>query len=396
MARQVAAAMSDIASPATEAELSEAVRGARQRSEPLEIRGGGTRRGLGRPVQAAKTLDLAALSGISLYDPGALTLVAAAGTPLREVEEALAAEGQRLAFEPMDHRTLLGTAGEPTIGAVAACNVSGPRRVQAGACRDSLLGMRFVDGAGQSIASGGRVMKNVTGYDLVKLLCGSWGTLGVLTEVCFKVLPRPERAATLVLEGLDSAGAVAAMSRSLGSPYEITGAAHLPGDPARTALRVEGLAGQVDYRLDHLRRMHAGTPSHVVEGAEHAAQWQAVRDAEPLAGGTRPVWRLSVRPGDAPDVHDALQSELGAETLFDWGGGLIWARVPESETAHAGEVRRILGAKGGHATLVRAAEPIRASVPVFQPQTDRIASLSRALRERFDPGRILNPGRMAA
>ena len=391
-----AAAMYAIASPATEAEVAEAVRGARTRAEPLEIRGGGTRHCLGRPVQAAATLELGGLSGIAFHDPGALTLVAAAGTPLRVVEETLAAAGQRLAFEPMDHRPLLGSNGEPTIGAVAACNISGPRRIQAGACRDSLLGVRFVTGIGQAVSSGGRVMKNVTGYDLVKLLCGSWGTLGVLTEVCFKVLPTPERAATLVLEGLDTEEAVAAMSLSLGSPYEITGAAHLPGDPARTLLRVEGFPGQVDYRLERLCRMYANSPSRTVEGADHDALWRVVRNAEPFAGGTSPVWRLSVRPGDAPAVCTTLQAELSAETFLDWGGGLVWARLPGQETASAEAVRRIVAGKGGHATLVRAAEPIRATEPVFQPRSGRIASLSEALREQFDPDRILNPGRMAA
>ncbi len=388
--------MTAAVAPSTEAEVAEAVRSARDRSEPLEIRGGGTRRGLGRPVQAARTLDLGSLSGIVSYDPGALTMVVAAGTPLKVVEEAIASEGQRLAFEPMDHRRLLATDGEPTIGAVAACNVSGPRRIQAGACRDNLLGVRFVDGTGQSIASGGRVMKNVTGYDLVKLLCGSWGTLGVLTEVCIKVLPKPERAATLVLEGLTVELAVAAMSRSLGSPFEVTGAAHLPGDPARTLLRVEGFEGQVDYRLARLRSIHSDTLSHVAENGVHDRLWRKVRDVEPFAGDTRPVWRLSVRPGDAPAIHAAMLQQLGAKIFLDWGGGLVWVCLQENETASAGQVRRILDGKGGHATLVRAPDAVRASVPVFHPPEARIASLSRALRHKYDPGGILNPGRMAA
>ena len=316
--------MSANVSPATEAEVAEAVQVARKRAEPLEIRGGGTRRGLGRPVQAAATLELAGLSGIASYDPGALTLVAAAGTPLGVVEEALAAEGQRLAFEPMDHRPLLGSRGEPTIGAVAACNVSGPRRIQAGACRDSLLGVRFVNGSGQAVASGGRVMKNVTGYDLVKLLCGSWGTLGVLTEVCFKVLPTPERAATLVLEGLETEEAVAAMSRSLGSPYEVTGAAHLPGDPARTLLRVEGFSGQVDYRLDRLGRMYASTPSRTVEGADHDRLWRVVRNAEPIRWRHEPgLAPVGAARGCAGHLrHAASGTVRGSVSRLGWRPGL--------------------------------------------------------------------------
>ncbi|MEM6744014.1 MAG: FAD-binding protein, partial [Pseudomonadota bacterium] len=198
--------------PRTEAELAEAVAGL---TAPVEVVGGGTRQGLGRPVQAGETLSAAGLCGVSLYEPGALTIVAGAGTPLAEVEAALAAEGQRLPFEPMDHRGLLGSEGEPTIGGAVACNVSGPRRVQAGACRDSLIGVRFVDGGGRAIKNGGRVMKNVTGYDLVKLMAGSYGTLGVLSEVAFKVLPAPEAVAVLRLEGLDDARAVEAMTAAL-------------------------------------------------------------------------------------------------------------------------------------------------------------------------------------
>ncbi len=388
--------MNPAVAPTTEAEVAETVRSASERAVPLEIRGGGTRRALGRPVQAAETLALDSLTGITFYDPGALTLEAAAGTPVGTVERALASEGQRLAFEPMDHRALLGSAGEPTVGAVVACNVSGPRRVQAGACRDSLLAVRFVEGTGRIVASGRRVMKNVTGYDLVKLLCGSWGTLGVLTEVCLKVLPRPERSATLALECLDAEDAVAAMSRALGSPYEVTGAARLPGDDPSTLLRVEGLADQVDYRLEGLRAMHAGVSSHVVEGDEHDRLWRRIRDVEDFAGSERPLWRLSVRPGDAPAVVRRLRDELGAETGLDWGGGLVWACLPDPADASADAVRGTLPPAGGHATLVRAPEAVRASVPVFQPQSPRVTAFGEALRDKFDPVRILNPGRMAA
>ena len=201
--------------PANEAELAEIVADAAGTGTPLEIRGGGTRAGLGRPVQASKTLSTAGLSGITLYEPGALTLVAKAGTPLAEIEAALAGEGQMLPFEPMDHRALLGTAGAPTIGGAVACGVSGPRRIQAGACRDAILGVRFVNGRGEMVKSGGRVMKNVTGYDLPKLLCGSYGTLGVLSEISFKVLPKPETEATLVRHGLSAANGIGALSAAL-------------------------------------------------------------------------------------------------------------------------------------------------------------------------------------
>lgn len=385
--------------PTSESEVGDVVRQARADGNPLEIRGGGTRRALGRPVQAASTLSLEALTGVTVYEPGALTLIARAGTPLSEVEETLKSGGQRLAFEPMDHRALLGSDGEPTIGGVVACNISGPRRIQAGACRDSLIGVRYVDGAGEIIKNGGRVMKNVTGYDLVKLMCGSWGTLGVLTEVAFKVLPAHEREATLSVGGLSTAEAVGVMSDALGSPFDVTGAAHLPdrnGAP-QTIIRVEGLARQVDYRLERLREIFANCSDlKVLDGDDHHDLWRRVRDVVRFQDSTRSVWRLSVKPSDAVAIESALRDDLDADAMFDWGGGLIWVEVPDHDTARTAEVRAIVARFGGHATLVRAPETVRAFVDVFQPQIPGLASVSRAIREKFDPDNILNPGRMTA
>jgi glycolate oxidase FAD binding subunit len=232
--------------PRTEAELADAIAASK---EPLRVIGGGTRSVV--PMGNGAVLSASGLSGITLHEPGSLTLVAQAGTPLEQIETALAAEGQRLPFEPMDHRGLLGTTGTPTIGGVVAANVSGPRRIQAGACRDFLLGVRFVDGRGQIVKNGGRVMKNVTGYDLVKLMAGSYGTLGVLTEVALKVLPRPRSMGMLRIKGLSDAAAVTALCRALASPYEVTGAAHLP-QADQTLFRIEGFTKSVAYRAGRL------------------------------------------------------------------------------------------------------------------------------------------------
>ena len=262
--------------PKSEAELSDMIKAAK---EPLQIRGGGTRGGTG----TGALLETGGLSGISLYEPGALTLVAGAGTPLADIEKALAAEGQRLAFEPMDHRPLLGTKGNPTLGGIAASNASGPRRIQVGAARDFMLGVRYVDGAGNIVKNGGRVMKNVTGYDLVKLFAGSWGQLGVMTEVALKVLPVPETMACLLINGLDDARAVAAMSRALGSPFEITGAAHAPrgidGHPV-TMLRIEGFETQITYRAGELKKLLA-------EFGDITLERDPERVAAGWAGGSR-------------------------------------------------------------------------------------------------------------
>lgn len=358
--------------PTSEVELADFLNAARA---PLQVRGGGTR-GIGRVTGAV--LETGGLSGIRVYEPGALTIVAGAGTPLAEVEAALDREGQRLPFEVPDMRGLLGRTGESTIGGVVAANASGPRRVQAGACRDSLIGVRFVDGSGMVVRNGGRVMKNVTGLDLVKLMAGSHGTLGVLTEVAFKVLPRPEAQATLVLRGLSDAQAVAAMAAALGSPFEVTGAAHLPGQG--TLLRIEGFAPSVSYRRDRLAR-------HLAEfgSAEEAdpAIWTAVRDVAPFHGSPGDVWRLSLRPSTAADVV----ARSGARAaLCDWGGGLVWLLTDPGT-----DLRARLGPIEGHATLVRSDS---ATLPAFAPEPGGIAALTAGLRAKFDPKGILNPGVM--
>ncbi len=367
--------------PRDEAELAEAIR---QANGPLCIEGAGTR-ALGRPASGA-VLSTGALDGITLYEPGALTIVARAGTALAEVEAALAAEGQRLPFEAPDLCGLLGRTGSSTIGGVVAANASGPRRVQAGACRDSLIGVRFVDGTGMLVKNGGRVMKNVTGYDLVKLLAGSHGTLGVLSEVSFKVLPRPETEATLHLPGLATDAAVRAMSRALGSPFEVSGAAHWPDEG--TFLRVEGFAASVAYRAGQLlRHLSAFGPADILEGGASVARWQAIRDVAPFHGRAGDVWRVSVKPSEAP----SLVARMGeAAVLLDWGGGLIWALV-----AAGTDLRAALGPFTGHATLVRAEAATLARIMAFPPEPAGLAALTAGLRARFDPRGILNTGLMA-
>ncbi|MCI2400731.1 FAD-binding protein [Aliiroseovarius subalbicans] len=372
--------------PNSETELAEAITAAQG---PLHVQGGGTR-DIGAPV-AGQVLSTAGLSGVTLYEPGALTLVAKAGTPLTEIEALLAAEGQRLPFEPMDHRPLLGTTGTPTIGGVVAANVSGPRRIQVGAARDFALGVRFVDGTGQVLKNGGRVMKNVTGYDLVKLMAGSWGTLGVLSEVSLKVGAIPETEATLVARGLEDDAAVAALSAALGSPFDVSGAAHLDaganGGQSETRVRIEGLAGSVAYRA---ARLGEGVCKgwELVEAATSAALWLEVRDVGSLQTKPGNIWRFSLKPSDAPGMAEAIRrAHPEAACVFDWGGGLLWVSGPE------GADLRPKGLKG-HATLVRAARETRERLAVFQPESTPIAAITAGLRHKFDPRGILNPGLM--
>jgi glycolate oxidase FAD binding subunit len=349
------------------------------------------------------------LSGITNYDPSELVMAARAGTPLAEVEAALAANNQMLTFEPMDHRPLLGATGEPTIGGVFAANASGPRRMSAGAARDNLLGVRFVNGSGEIIKSGGRVMKNVTGLDLVKLMAGSWGTLGVMCEVTFKVLPRPETAVTIVVSGLNDAEAAEAMAAALAMSVEVSGAAHLPesvihkfaggslkGGPA-TVLRLEGLKPSVEVRSERLvaEMSRRGTVS-ILDGQQSADLWRDVRDVAPFADGTmKPVWRVSVAPSAGHQLVAALRLKTGVDAFYDWKGGLVWLRMeadPEADLVR--KYIKVVG--GGHATLVRADAATRASVPVFEPQPIPLEALSRRIKDQFDPSGVLNPGRMTA
>ena len=331
--------------PADEQELAEAVSDAAARTTPLAIAGGATRIGLGRPMQTAATVSTINLTGVTLYEPAELVISARAGTPLAEVEALLAGRNQRLAFEPIDTRRFYGAHGTPTIGALAAANISGPRRIQVGAARDSLIGVRAVTGRGDVVKSGGRVMKNVTGYDLVKFLAGSYGTLSVLSEVTFKVQPMPETEATLVLVGLDDGRAVAALSAALGSPHAVTGAAHLPpfdGEMARTLIRIEGFAASVAERADKLSATLADFGSaETLDADASASVWRVVGDLEAL--GAPPgavVWKVSVKPGDGPAVAAAARKAFDCRVLYDWGGGLVWIAIPQAgDDAGAAAIR---------------------------------------------------------
>jgi glycolate oxidase FAD binding subunit len=385
--------------PGDEAEASAMVAEARGRGEALDIVGGGSRAGLGRPPEGKRRLSSARLDGIVFHEPAEMVLRAKAGTPLAAVEAALDAHGQMLPFEPIDGRALYG-GGEPTIGGLVATNASGPRRVSAGAARDSVIGLRLVNGQGEAIMTGGRVMKNVAGLDLVKLNCGALGTLGFLAEATFKLLPKPESEATIVIRRLDDARAVAAMTAALGSPFGVSGAAMLsPGmgrEFSRTFLRIEGVAASVDHRADKLLALLAEFGAErVLKGEDSRRLWRAVRDAAFLAEPRdRAVWRVGVKPSRAVDVLARLGPRALAH-LFDCGGGLVWLAT-EPTPADAAALRAALAPFGGHATLARAPDALRAAVDVFPPQPPALVALTRRVKAAFDPDGVFNPGRMYA
>lgn len=393
--------------PSTETEAAALIREHAARKTPLHIRGGGTRAGFGNPVAAEATLSSQALTGITAYNPAEMVITARAGTPVAEIEAALAANGQGMAFEPMDHRGAMGTSGTPTIGGLFAVNSSGPRRFTAGAARDHLLGVRFVNGAGDVVKAGGKVMKNVTGLDLVKLLAGSHGTLGFLTEVTFKVLPVPKTSTTLVLSGLEDEQAMKSLAAAMSLSVEVSGAAHLPEsvrgrfiggklpEGAATVMRLEGLEASVAVRVEKLAAAMAGFgPVSRLDDAHSKTLWREIRDVLPYADGTaRPLWRVSMAPSAAWKLVAGLRLRAGIDAYYDWQGGLVWMRMeadPEAEVLRHGI--RTLG--GGHATLVRAAPQIRAEVATFEPQAPAVALLSARVRAKLDPNGIFNPGLM--
>jgi glycolate oxidase FAD binding subunit len=369
---------------------------------PLLLQGNGSKAGLGRPVQAEATLSSRAMSGITLYEPAEMVIAAKAGTSLKHIEAVLAQKRQMLSFEPMDYRAVLGSVGEPTIGAVALCNLSGPRRIAAGAARDSLLGVRFINGLAEFITSGGRVMKNVTGLDLVKLMAGSYGYLGFVTDVTFKVLPKPETSATLVFEGLHDQQGVEALCAAMGSPFEVSGAAHLPAgmgaDHARTVMRLEGFAFSIAHRSKALQRhLKAYGAVTILEQEPSETLWREVRDAQFFVAHDNEddaLWRLSVAPSQGPHVVRTIAEQITARWFYDWSGGLIWLSCSSKADAGAKVIRDAVKVSGGHATLIRAPASFRVAVDVFQPVDDLQRRLMRDIKLAFDPSGLFNPGLM--
>jgi glycolate oxidase FAD binding subunit len=406
--------MNSILRPENAEAVLQAVRWAAAEEKPLDVFGHASKRGIGRPVQTEYSLDLSGLVGVLLYEPEELVLSVRAGTPLVSIERLLKDHNQMLAFEPMDFGPLFGLPrGRGTAGGVLAVNATGPRRIKAGAARDHVLGVKAVSGRGEMFKSGGRVVKNVTGYDLSKALAGSWGTLAIVTEATFKVLPLPEAVTTIVIAGLSDEVAISTLCKAMGTPWDVSGAAHLPeavvaevpdaafasGGKAATLIRLEGFAPSVSYRAEKITGMIArfGNVS-TLEPEASEPVWKAVRDAEAFGTTTRSVWRVSLAPSAGPDLVRGLRNLHAIRYFYDWSGGLVWIEAgDESDDGLSHEIRIGVGAAGGgHATLMRGSLALRSAEAPFEPQPEPLAALSRRLKEQFDPRGILNPGRMVA
>jgi glycolate dehydrogenase FAD-binding subunit len=396
--------------PETEEELAGLVIEAAESRTPLEIMGKGTKRELGHPVGAGAVVSTEAMTGVSLYEPTELVMVAKTGTPLAEIEAKLAENDQELAFEPVDMGPLLGYGpSDGTIGGVIATNISGSRRILKGAARDHVLGIRAVNGRGEIIKAGGRVMKNVTGYDIGRTLAGSWGTLAVMTEVSLKVLPAQREARTIVFYGLTDQTAIEALCIAMGTPYEVSGTLHMHAELAArmtdeeiasaeapvTAIRVENFPASARYRAGRLRQaLLAYSPALELDGPRSKAFWDDVRRLKMFQDKPNPLWRISTAPTQAAKLVNNLSRKVDARVMYDWSGGLLWMETPPLTDAGAVDIRRQLAELGGHATLIRADDTTRAGIDVFQPLEPQHAILSAKLKHAFDPLGLFNPGRM--
>jgi glycolate oxidase FAD binding subunit len=395
--------------PADAPQTIEIIARAAAKNTPLRIQAGNSKNAFGRPVETQHTLDLTHLSGILDYEPAELFISARAATPLQTILDELEPHGQMLAFEPPDWRALLNTENHPTLGGTVACNLAGPRRVRAGAARDHFLGFNAINGRGEFWKAGGKVVKNVTGYDMCKLQAGAFGTLSVLLDGTMRLLPKPETSSSVLFLGLSDAEAVHIMSSALNSPHEVSAAAHLParfaarsasaaGFPSGqsvTALRLEGPRPSVAYRAEALASLHR--PGAQFGEAESARFWQEIASVQKLLASTETIlWRVCATPTAAPSVlHEVRDHIDGAEGFYDWGGGLLWIELDPTLT-DTGEsvIRTAISTSGGHATLLRADHAQRARIPVFQPLAAPLEALTRRVKTGFDPLGILNPGRM--
>jgi glycolate oxidase FAD binding subunit len=385
-------------SAASEAEIVEFVRAARAERAPFEIVAGGTRRGVGRPLAkedggALPLLDVSGLSGIIKYEPEELVLTAAPGTPLSDIRAVLAERNQRLGFDPADWSQLLGSNGTPTLGGAVSADAFGPGKLRHGGARDSLLGFHAVNGLGESFRAGAKVVKNVTGFDLPKLVCGAFGTLCVLTELTFRVYPRPSHAATLCLPDLAPAAGFAVLRKLAHSALEPAGLFYLPGNSpllqgtgaGAALIRLEGAQEPLRQKIAIANGL-TGAEAQIL--ADGDSLLEAVRSGAAFAGSDLDVWRLALPPSQAPLVIEALHPDLW---LGDLAGGCLWIAAAAADAAR---IRAMAAAHDSHAMLLRAAPETRAALGLYAPQPPALAGMARAVKAAFDPLGLLNPGRL--
>jgi glycolate oxidase FAD binding subunit len=382
-----------MSSVSNSAQVVDFVRTAREARAPFEIVAGGTRRSVGKPVGALPLLDVSNLSGIVKYEPEELILTAAPSTSLTEINAVLATKNQRLGFDPADWSRLLGSNGVATLGGAASCDASGAGRLRHGAARDSLLGFQAVNGLGETFRGGSKVVKNVTGFDLPKLICGAYGTLSVLTELTFRVYPRPQFFAVLCLSDVTPEVGFAALRKIAHSALEPAGLAYLPGTmmgdvgqeigQGAALIKLEGASQPLEEKIA-LAHGLLGNTMHRIDGDPFGA----IGCGEKFADIAGDVWRVMIAPSDAPRVAKELNAK---HWLGDLAGGLLWLAAAPSD---APRIRSLAAAAQGQAMLLRASPESRSSLGLFAPQPPALAALNRAVKAAFDPLSLFNPGRL--
>ena len=382
-------------------ELQEAIEQALSDKAPLSIWAGGSKQELGNPIHTEHQLDISKMQGVMDYEPEELIITMHAATPLIEVEKMLADKGQMLSFEPPHISHLYNSQTEGTIGGVIATNLSGPRRLSAGAARDYLLGFEAVSGRAVRFRSGSKVVKNVTGYDLSKLMCGSFGTLAIMDEMTLKVLPSPETSLSLIVGCSSLEQAAAAARAAMQTAYEPSATVILPHSfhalskqAAIAVIRLEGVAVSVEDRALHLQKILSefGHPDRLDEQSSQAL-WADIRDVKFFDTTAPQIWRISTAPTVGPMLLADLQNQFDCAGYMDWAGGLLWLSCAD-EGAHKLIRDGLVKLGGGHATLMRADHSLRTAISVFEPQPKALASLNERIQHAFDPKHILNPGRL--
>ena len=402
--------------PQNEREVATLIRKFYKSNIPIELIGSGSKRKIGKTLQCAKTLNLSKLNGIIEYLPEELYIKVKAGTSIKAIEQELKKNNQQLVFEPIDFGYFLN--GESDYGTAAgqvACNISGSRRFKVGSVRDHVLGFRGVNGRGEIIKSGGVVVKNVTGYDLSKLICGSYGTLVALTEITFKVLPLPEESKTLVINNQKIEKAVHFLDKSISSSNDISGAVFFPDRPmisgssmnientfklndlkqegSITAIRIEGSKNSIDHRIENLINELQITNLNVSILEVHQSEvfWNKVKALEFFSNSKNSIIRIVIPPSECVNLIYQFSSKF--KYYLDWGGALMWLEVFELSEEMFESIRKKVVKRGGYVTMIKNSNYLPYVEDVFTISSERF-NISQNIKKSFDPKRILNPGKM--
>ena len=402
--------------PKNEQEVSDFIKKCHKTGTPVELVGSGSKKQIGKQIQTGKTLNLSKLNGIIEYLPEELYITVKACTPINQIEEELKKNNQQLAFEPIDFGYLFSNKTDyGTAAGLASCNISGPRRFKAGSIRDHILGFRGVNGRGEIIKSGGKVVKNVTGYDLSKLICGAYGTLVALTEITFKVLPLPEESKTLVVHKLNLESASNLLEQALNSSNDVSGATFLPIKPecsdcsmdiegtfklndlkhsgSFTAIRIEGSKNSIEERLLNLKKEIKIDDLNISILQKHQSEifWNKVKSLEFFSSSKNSIIRVVIPPSEGANLVYQLSNKF--KYYLDWGGALMWMEAFELSEEMFESIRRKVVRIGGYITMIKNSDYLPYVEDTFTINRDRF-SISQNIKKSFDPKRILNPGKM--